>query len=68
MSRVGESYLIDHGSGRSSLRVVVEQRGEGWMLAVFQPDEHYVVFFDEPTLELWARRSREGVGNVRRLA
>ena len=68
VSRVGQSYLIDHGSGRSSLRVVVAQQGEGWLLAVFQPDEHYVVYFDETTLELWEGRSREDVGNVRRLA
>lgn len=67
MSRVGQSYLIDHGSGRSSLRLVVAQQGEGWQLAVFQPGEHYVVYFDEPTLELWEQRSREGVGNVRRV-
>jgi hypothetical protein len=67
VSRVGQSYLIDHGSGRSSLRLVVAQQGEGWQLAVFQPEEHYVAYFDEPTLELWESRSREGVGNVRRV-
>jgi hypothetical protein len=66
-NRIGSSYLIDHGSGRSSLRVVVEQRPAGWMLAVFQSDEYYVVYYDEHTLKLWDNTSAVRESNIRRL-
>ena len=71
MSRVGQAFLIDHGSGRSTLRFVVGfDEAEGWQLAVFESSgELRTCFYSEATLTYWcATGLLEPPGNVTRLS
>jgi hypothetical protein len=69
--RVGSSYLIDHERDGCSLRLVVAKQGDGWQVAVLQPTEHYVAFFDEHALrnwDDWAELAAASTASVTRLA
>ncbi len=77
--RTGDCYLIDHGSGRQTLAVVLAHdpqhmySGYGWLtlkLSVGEresSDPQELVTEDVDRLERWDRLDEQGSGNVRRL-
>jgi hypothetical protein len=72
-ARVGTSYLIDHGGGRQSLRLIVGLAdselwdGVVWRVAVLHDDQSYLNQERESTLEYWDYIAKSGGGNVRKL-